>query len=115
VDRVRQRGQQGVLVGPAEPGGHAGARWPSRYTHRFIFCVLSFFLFFADEGSFRFVFRRRRRGRRGKCSAQIVRASFFPHFSFLFFLQTHPQQNMIASGSIDSDLTIKVWVDRGSS
>ena len=30
------------------------------------------------------------------------------------FLQTHPQQNMIASGSIDSDLTVKVWVDRGS-
>lgn len=26
--------------------------------------------------------------------------------------QTHPQQNMIASGSIDSDLTVKVWVDR---
>jgi hypothetical protein len=32
-----------------------------------------------------------------------------------FFLQTHPEQNMIASGSIDSDLTVKVWVDdRGS-
>jgi hypothetical protein len=29
-------------------------------------------------------------------------------------LQTHPQQNMIASGSMDSDLTVKVWVDRGS-
>ena len=28
--------------------------------------------------------------------------------------QTHPQQNMIASGSIDSDLTVKVWVDRGA-
>ncbi len=32
----------------------------------------------------------------------------------LFFMQTHPQQNMIASGSIDSDLTVKIWVDRGS-
>lgn len=32
---------------------------------------------------------------------------FFPLF------QTHPQQNMIASGSIESDLSIKIWVDRG--
>lgn len=33
---------------------------------------------------------------------------------FIFVLQTHPQQNMIASGSMESDLTVKVWVDRGS-
>ena len=42
-------------------------------------------------------------------------------YSFVFFFtivlsailsQTHPQQNMIASGSIDSDLTVKVWFDR---
>lgn len=26
-------------------------------------------------------------------------------------VQTHPQQNMIASGSIDSDLAIRIWVD----
>lgn len=28
-------------------------------------------------------------------------------------LQTHPEHNMIASGSIDSDCTIRIWVDRG--
>ena len=29
-----------------------------------------------------------------------------------FHPQTHPQQNMIASASMDSDLTVRVWVDR---
>ena len=28
--------------------------------------------------------------------------------------QTHPQQNMIASGSIESDLTVRIWIDRGT-
>lgn len=27
------------------------------------------------------------------------------------FVQTHPSQNMIATGSIDSDLAIRLWVD----
>ena len=27
------------------------------------------------------------------------------------FVQTHPSQNMIATGSIDSDLAIRIWVD----
>jgi COMPASS component SWD3 len=27
---------------------------------------------------------------------------------------THPQQNMIASGSIEPDLTVRIWSDRGS-
>ena len=26
--------------------------------------------------------------------------------------QTHPKENMIATGSIDSDLCIRIWVDR---
>lgn len=25
---------------------------------------------------------------------------------------THPEQNMIASGSIETDLTIRIWVDK---
>jgi hypothetical protein len=48
-------------------------------------------------------------------SAKASHPSYFysePIFVFSF-LQTHPQQNMIASGSMDSDLTVKVWVDRG--
>lgn len=28
--------------------------------------------------------------------------------------QTHPTQNMIATGSIDSDLSIRIWVDPGT-
>jgi len=31
----------------------------------------------------------------------------------LFNVQTHPTQNMIATGSIDSDLGIRIWVDPG--
>jgi COMPASS component SWD3 len=27
-------------------------------------------------------------------------------------LQVHPKENMIATGSIDSDLSIRIWVDR---
>jgi len=36
------------------------------------------------------------------------------HQDVVVAVATHPQQNMIASGSMDSDLTVKVWVDRGS-
>jgi len=36
------------------------------------------------------------------------------HRDVVVAVATHPQQNMIASGSMDSDLTVKVWVDRGS-
>ncbi len=28
-------------------------------------------------------------------------------------VKTHPVQNMIATGSIDSDLAIRIWVDPG--
>jgi len=31
----------------------------------------------------------------------------------LISFQTHPSQNMIATGSIDSDLAIRIWYDRG--
>jgi len=31
----------------------------------------------------------------------------------IFNIQTHPTQNMIATGSIDSDLGIRIWVDPG--
>ena len=34
-------------------------------------------------------------------------------FLFSFAIQTHPTQNMIATGSIDSDLGIRIWVDPG--
>ena len=68
--------------------------------------------FFTDQSA-RWFFLRRRRGRRGKLlGTKSLRTRFSSPF---FFLQTHPQQNMIASGSIDSDLTVKVWADRGSS
>jgi hypothetical protein len=35
-----------------------------------------------------------------------------PNFNQLA-IQTHPTQNMIATGSIDSDLGIRIWVDPG--
>lgn len=31
-----------------------------------------------------------------------------------YHAQTHPDQNMIASGSIESDKSIRIWVDRSS-
>ncbi|KAI8985786.1 WD40-repeat-containing domain protein [Trametes punicea] len=37
------------------------------------------------------------------------------HTDVVVAVATHPQQNMIASGSIDSDLTIRIWADRGGS
>ena len=54
---------------------------------------------------------------RRRCCRRCERAISANHRNFYsetYFLQTHPQQNMIASGSMDSDLTVKVWVDRGS-
>ena len=35
-------------------------------------------------------------------------------FELTSCFQTHPQQNMIASGSIESDLTVRIWIDRGT-
>jgi hypothetical protein len=29
----------------------------------------------------------------------------------LYIFQTHPQQNMIATGSMDTDLTVRIWTD----
>lgn len=36
------------------------------------------------------------------------------HEGVVVAVATHPQQNMIASGSIEPDLTIRIWCDRGS-
>ena len=49
----------------------------------------------------------------------LCRGEFHPsppptiHFS-LSKLQTHPRQNIIASASMESDLTIRIWVDKTS-
>ena len=64
-----------------------------------------------------FVLYRRRCCRRCEPGdlLKVSRIFILKPICFFFTLQTHPQQNMIASGSMDSDLTVKVWVDRGSS
>jgi len=36
------------------------------------------------------------------------------HGGVVVAVATHPQQNMIASGSIESDLTVRIWSDCGS-
>jgi COMPASS component SWD3 len=36
------------------------------------------------------------------------------HEGVVVAVATHPQQNMIASGSIEPDLTVRIWSDRGS-
>lgn len=48
--------------------------------------------------------------------AVAVRHPFGPSFGIPSHAsaQTHPQQNMIATGCIDSDLGIRIWSDSGS-
>jgi len=36
------------------------------------------------------------------------------HSDVVVAVATHPQQNMIASASMESDLTVRIWVDRTS-
>jgi len=35
------------------------------------------------------------------------------HSDVVVAVATHPKQNMIATGSIDSDLTVRIWADHG--
>jgi len=37
------------------------------------------------------------------------------HQDVVVAVSTHPQQNIIASGSMESDLSVRVWIDRGLS
>ena len=48
---------------------------------------------------------------RGCCCSEFISSLSLLRFS-PFKPQTHPRQNMIASASMNSDLTVRIWVDK---